>query len=100
MRWLDSLDWSLLFVFALLLTAAPTFPMAVLAHLFGNTVPYPMPHLLEKLLMLTSGTLTKPLDIFDLLMHGTPITLLILKAVRTVTGRGDNSNSGNGDGGD
>ena len=93
MRWLDSLDWFLLFVFALLLTAAPTFPMAVLAHLFGSTVPYPMPHLLEKLLMLTSGTLTKPLDIFDLFMHGTPVTLLILKAIRAVTGRGSGDSS-------
>lgn len=29
--------------------------------------------------MLFQGNLTKPIDIFDLLMHGTLITLLIIK---------------------
>ena len=33
----------------------------------------------EKLRMLRQGTLTKPLDIFDLVMHATPWVLLILK---------------------
>ncbi|TBR17986.1 RND transporter [bacterium] len=40
----------------------------------------PEPHVVEKLRMLLGGRLRKPLDIFDLLMHGTPWALLLLKA--------------------
>jgi len=43
---------------------------------------YPMPHIVEKLLMLKNGTLQKPIDIFDLLFHLAPIAILILKIVR------------------
>lgn len=43
---------------------------------------YPEPHLIEKLRMLLNGTLTKPVDIFDLFMHGTPVTLLIIRLLR------------------
>jgi hypothetical protein len=32
--------------------------------------------------MLAAGTLVKPLDIFDLLMHGAPLALLALKLLR------------------
>ena len=39
----------------------------------------PEPHLLEKLKMLVSGELGRPVDIFDLMMHGAPWVLLILK---------------------
>ncbi|MDH3633639.1 MAG: RND transporter [Gammaproteobacteria bacterium] len=39
----------------------------------------PEPHLWEKLKMLASGELNEPLDIFDLLLHGTPWLLLIIK---------------------
>lgn len=39
----------------------------------------PEPHLWEKLKMLASGGLTEPLDIFNLLLHGTPWLLLIIK---------------------
>ncbi|MEJ1421946.1 MAG: RND transporter, partial [Candidatus Sedimenticola sp. (ex Thyasira tokunagai)] len=42
----------------------------------------PEPHLWEKLKMLSAGTLVKPLDIFDLLMHGSPFVVLILKLLR------------------
>jgi hypothetical protein len=46
-------------------------------------VPFvPEPHLWEKLKMLFAGTLHKPIDIFDLFMHGTPLLLLIIKLVR------------------
>jgi hypothetical protein len=37
----------------------------------------PEPHLIEKLRMLTEGTLSRPLDIFDLLMHSLPLLVLI-----------------------
>jgi hypothetical protein len=40
------------------------------------------PHLLEKLKMLVEGTLHRPIDILDLLIHGTPALICILKIVR------------------
>jgi hypothetical protein len=42
----------------------------------------PEPHLLEKLRMLAQGALSRPIDIFDLLMHGAPALLLGLKFFR------------------
>jgi hypothetical protein len=36
----------------------------------------------EKLAMLFNGTLSKPIDIFDLLLHGTPWVLLAIKLIR------------------
>ncbi len=42
-------------------------------------VPIGEPHLLEKIRMLLSGNLVKGLDYFDLIMHSTPIILLVLK---------------------
>ena len=41
--------------------------------------PFQPPHLVEKLGMLMAGELTAPIDIFDLLLHGTPWVLLIVK---------------------
>jgi hypothetical protein len=41
----------------------------------------PEPHLVEKLKMLISGQLVKPVDIFDLLMHGAPTLLVLLKYI-------------------
>ncbi|ABK42618.1 hypothetical protein Mmc1_0089 [Magnetococcus marinus MC-1] len=65
-RFIDDLDWFVLIVVAIMLGAVP----------FGE------PHLWQKLTMLAAGTLTKPLDIFDLCMHGTPSVLLAIKAIR------------------
>jgi len=45
------------------------------------------PHLVEKLRMLATLTLRRPLDIFDLLLHGTPLALLAWKVVRDLTSR-------------
>ena len=42
----------------------------------------PEPHLVEKLRMLTHGTLVRPLDIFDLLLHAAPLVLVALKLWR------------------
>ena len=47
----------------------------------------PEPHLWEKLKMLASGELNKPIDIFDLLLHGTPWLLLIIKLVLALTSK-------------
>lgn len=43
---------------------------------------YPEPHLIEKLGMLFQGTLSKPLDIFDLFMHGSLPVLLLIRLYR------------------
>jgi hypothetical protein len=42
----------------------------------------PEPHLVEKMRMLAAGTLTEPLDIFDMFWHLLPATLLAVKVVR------------------
>ena len=68
MQWLDRIPLSLLLPVALLLALAPFAPE---------------PHLWEKLKMLFAGTLTRPIDMFDLLLHGGPLVLLVLKLIRT-----------------
>ena len=40
------------------------------------------PHLFEELTMLVDGSLQRPLDIFDLFMHGTPAVLLLVRLIR------------------
>ena len=70
MKWLDKIPLSTLVVISLLLGLAPFAPE---------------PHVWEKLKMLADGTLSKPIDIFDLFMHGTPWVLLILKLLRTAS---------------
>ncbi len=65
---LDRLPWGVLVVLALTLGLAPFRP----------------PHIVEKLQMLFRGTLTKPIDWFDLLLHGTPWLLLLLKAAVSI----------------
>ncbi len=57
----------------------PFTPLAIVALMLGLTPFFPEPHLLEKLRMLLQGSLQRPLDIFDLLMHGTPALLLIVR---------------------
>lgn len=61
---LDRLPWILLAGIAVLMALAP----------FGET-----PHLVEKLGMLAAGTLGRPIDVFDLLLHSFPILLLAAK---------------------
>jgi len=58
------------------------FPILIILALLLGTAPMgAQPHLVEKINMLMAGTLTKPLDIFDLLLHSAPIVLLILKSI-------------------
>ncbi|MBF0455759.1 MAG: hypothetical protein HQL72_13220 [Magnetococcales bacterium] len=64
-HWLDKIPWRIA-------------PIAVLLAFLPFS---PQPHLIEKIDFLFSGTLTKPLDIFDLFMHGLPITLILFKGV-------------------
>lgn len=67
LRWLDALPYSILIVFAILMLLLPF---------------RPMPHVLEKLIMLKNGQLIKPIDIFDLFYHLIPTILLIIKLLR------------------
>lgn len=61
------------------LRRVPTAPLAVMAAMLALAPFSPEPHLLEKLRMLSQGSLTKPIDIFDLFIHGTPLVLLLIK---------------------
>lgn len=79
MSWLDHIPLYLLIVAALTLGLAPFVPE---------------PHVWEKLKMLASGTLVRPIDIFDLLLHGTPWVLLVLKLARQSVGSFSGRNSG------
>lgn len=56
----------------------------IIAALILAVMPLGQPHLIEKLRMLFSGTLKRPLDWFDLFMHGAPLLLLLLKVIVTV----------------
>jgi hypothetical protein len=49
------------------------------AILLGMAPFKPEPHLFEKLRMLFDGQLIRPVDVFDLFMHGTPLLLVIIK---------------------
>ena len=64
-----------------------TYPVLILFCLTLGLAPFrPEPHIVEKLRMLFSGTLSRPIDIFDLLMHATPFALLIYKGITDLRG--------------
>ncbi|MHB8730029.1 MAG: RND transporter [Sulfuricaulis sp.] len=67
MQWLDKIPLTALVIAALVLALAPFTPE---------------PHLWQKLKMLADGTLTRPIDIFDLVMHASLPLLLIVKLLR------------------
>ncbi|NQV66725.1 MAG: RND transporter [SAR86 cluster bacterium] len=61
-------------------------PLLIVLCLSLGLAPFsPEPHLLEKLRMLATGNLTKLIDIFDLLLHGTPWLLLGIKLILALT---------------
>lgn len=72
MGWLDRFPLGLLVAVALWLAVAP---IAL------------EPHLIDKLRMLGQGTLTRPIDIFDLLLHSVPLLLLALRLWRKAARR-------------
>ncbi len=74
MRWIDRLPLGVLIAVGLLMAMLP-WPRE------------PLPHLLEKLGMLANMELSRPIDIFDLFLHGTPVTLLIIRLVRMAKGK-------------
>ena len=71
LRWLDSVSWVAVIVACATLGLAPFNP----------------PHIVEKLGMFSRGELHRAIDWFDLLMHGTPWVLLVLKAVSVLLRR-------------
>ena len=64
---IDRIPYSVLIFFAILMLLLPF---------------RPMPHVVEKLIMLKKGILTRPLDIFDLFYHFIPTILLMMKVIR------------------
>lgn len=67
-KFIDSLPWGILIIACLSLGLAP----------------YNPPHIVEKLQMLFKGRLERPIDWFDLFLHGLPWLLLVLKGIFTV----------------
>lgn len=67
--------------FANCLQGLPTLPLLIGALVLGLAPFQPEPHLLQKLRMLAAGELTRPIDIFDLVLHGTLPLLLGVKLV-------------------
>lgn len=62
--------------------------LLVIAALTLGLAPFaPEPHVWEKLKMLAAGDLSRPIDIFDLVLHGTPWVLLLLKLLRLAQSR-------------
>jgi len=62
------------------------YSVLILIAVFMILAPFkPMPHVLEKLIMLKNGTLTKPVDIFDLIFHLVPAIILLLKIFRNLS---------------
>lgn len=60
----------------------PVKALLVVAVFFALVPFQPEPHLFEKLRMLSEGTLTRPIDIFDLFMHSLPTILLVIRLIR------------------
>ncbi|MFO7605298.1 MAG: RND transporter [Desulfurivibrionaceae bacterium] len=56
--------------------------LAVVAIILGLAPFTPIPHLAEKLIMLSEGRLSKAVDIFDLFFHLFPTILLLIKLGR------------------
>ena len=67
MKWLDRIPLGILEALAAWLAIAPITPE---------------PHLIEKLRMLSQGTLVRPLDMFDLCLHALPLLVLAVRLWR------------------
>jgi hypothetical protein len=62
--------------------------MLIVAALLIGLAPFvPEPHLVEKLRMLAAGQLSRPIDIFDLVMHAAPFLLLATKLLVSLSRR-------------
>lgn len=70
-RWISEISW----------------PIVILLCLTLGLAPFNPPHLVEKIQMLVKGRLVRPIDWFDLLLHGAPWLLLILKGIFSIKHR-------------
>jgi len=66
---IDQLNWGVIIILCATLGLAPFSP----------------PHIVEKLSMLIKGNLIKPVDWFDLFLHGFPWIILFLKLFSLLT---------------
>ncbi|MDI6748355.1 MAG: hypothetical protein QMD17_14550 [Rhodocyclaceae bacterium] len=58
------------------------FPILIVITVLMLGAPFvPEPHLVEKARMAMNGTLTRPIDIFDVVWHLLPAALLVWKTV-------------------
>jgi hypothetical protein len=58
------------------------FPLLIILAALMLGAPFvPEPHLVEKARMAMNGTLTRPIDIFDVIWHLLPTALLVWKTV-------------------
>jgi hypothetical protein len=62
----------------------PLWQVLVFAGLLGLSPFVPEPHLVEKLGMLMRGDLVRLIDMVDLVWHGVPVAVGVLKIVRVV----------------
>ena len=61
-----------------------SYPVLIFIAAFMLLAPFsPMPHVVEKLMMLKNGNLTQAVDIFDLCFHLAPTLLLAIKFFRS-----------------
>ncbi len=55
----------------------------IIATVFMLLTPmHPMPHVVEKMIMIKEGSFHKPVDIFDLFFHFSPFILLVMKIIK------------------
>jgi len=66
-RFIDRIPYTILLILTVLMLLAPF---------------RPMPHVVEKLMMLKNSTLYRPIDIFDLFYHLIPLMVLLMKFYR------------------
>ena len=60
-----------------------SYPILIFIAAFMLLAPFsPMPHVVEKLIMLKDGNLIRPVYIFDLFFHLSPSLLLAIKLLR------------------
>jgi len=70
LNFLDAIPYPILIAVAVLMLLAPFSPM---------------PHVVEKLIMLKNGNLHRPIDIFDLFFHLIPSILLLIKFLKGIS---------------
>ncbi|MDH5648129.1 MAG: RND transporter [Gammaproteobacteria bacterium] len=66
-RWIDKL---------------PFLPTVIVTAFLSLAPLSPEPHVWEKIKMLVHGSLSRPIDIFDLFLHGSACLILIVKLAR------------------